>query len=89
MQIAGWVYKSLSDKVENFELDRSVKLKRIISDKKDESKYLRELCNAGLKEKGFNKNKEYLERLDFELDVIKTNDKRFFPQSNHLDIYKN
>lgn len=55
-------------KIDDIKVDESIKLPQI-SENPDEE--LEKLCKEGLKEKGLSKRKEYIDRLNFELDIIK------------------
>ena len=59
------------EKIENYEIDNSVKLKDTNPEIKDKNKQLKINCLKKLEELKLHKNKEYKERLEFELDVIK------------------
>lgn len=61
--------EEIVNKVENFEIDCSIKIKDIRPDIKNKIKYMREKCLRFLKDKGKYK-KEYIDRLNFELGVI-------------------
>jgi DNA polymerase-3 subunit alpha len=65
-----WNTFEIDEKVESFEIDQSVKLKDVRPDIKNKSEYLRKRCIKSLKERGKYK-RSYVDRLDFELDVIK------------------
>jgi len=60
----------IEDKIENFEIDREIKLKDIYPDINNKNDYLEKLCKKGLINKKLEK-KEYYERLKFELNIIK------------------
>lgn len=59
----------IDSKIEKFQIDTSIKLKNIDSKIKDKDEYLRKICLKSLKEKKL--GKEYLDRLNFELQVVK------------------
>ena len=65
----------LANKIEDYEIKDGLNLLPV--QYKNPDKQLEELAIAGLTEKGLNENKEYLDRLNEELEVIK--DKKFGP----------
>lgn len=58
----------VDEKIENIEVDTSPKLPTL--DEKPMSKLI-QYCKQGLLDKGLSKNKKYIDRLKFELEVIK------------------
>jgi DNA polymerase-3 subunit alpha len=59
------------EKIENYEIDSSVKLKDVNPQEKDKPRRLKSKCIKKLKEIKLYDNKEYVDRLKFELGVIK------------------
>jgi DNA polymerase-3 subunit alpha len=65
----------IDSKIKHLKFDLSLKIKDVIPDIHNKDRHLRELCEAALVEKQL--PKEYSERLDYELDIIKQ--KHFAP----------
>ena len=62
----------IADKVDNFEVDTSIKLKDTETDNKDKEKEIYRICSKNLKTKVEVKDKtQYEDRLKFELSIIK------------------
>lgn len=59
----------VDSKIENFEIDRHIKLKDTEPEILDKDEHLKELCYESLNQKKLDDN--YKKRLDFELDIIK------------------
>lgn len=79
------------EKIENYEIDNSVKLKDTNPDIKDKSNQLKINCFKKLEELKLHKNKKYVERLEFELNVIKQKELEdyFFVVKSIVDHAKN
>lgn len=67
IQRAGW----LADQVENYKLDNKIEIPNCFTPSgKTSTQHLKDICIQGLKVKNKESNKDYLERLEYEIDVI-------------------